>query len=69
MILPAMLAGATVGVGVLVAARGLIAPPLPRLERRLVELYEPLPSAGHSSRSESSVKPAALNRCATVTQT
>jgi hypothetical protein len=28
-----------------------------------------LPCAGHSSRSESSVNPAALNRCATVTQT
>lgn len=49
MILQAMLAGATVGGGILVAARGLIAPPLPRLERRLVELYEPLPSAGHSA--------------------
>lgn len=48
MILPAMLAGATVGAGLLVAARGLIAPPLPRLERRLVELYEPLPVAGQS---------------------
>lgn len=48
MILPAMLAGATVGAGLLVAAKGAFAPPLPRLERRLTELYEPLPSGGQS---------------------
>lgn len=48
MILPAMLAGATVGAGLLVAARGFFAPPLPKLERRLTELYEPLPVAGSS---------------------
>ena len=48
MILPAMLAGATVGAGLLVAAKGAFAPPLPRLDRRLAELYEPLPSGGES---------------------
>ena len=48
MILPAMVAGATVGAGLLVAGRGLIAPPPPRLDRRLVELYEPPPAAGDS---------------------
>lgn len=43
MILPAMAVGATVGAGLLLAARGLIAPPPPRLERRLADLYEPPP--------------------------
>ena len=48
MILPAMVAGATVGAGLLIAARGLIAPPPPRLDRRLAELYQPPPAEGHS---------------------
>jgi tight adherence protein C len=47
-ILPAMLAGAAVGAGVLVAARGIVAPPPRRLDRRLAELYEPPPSTGRS---------------------
>ena len=48
MILPAMVAGAAVGAGVLVAVRGFVAPPVPRLERRLAELYEPRPAPGDS---------------------
>ena len=49
MILPAMAAGATLGAGLLLAARGAFAPPQPRLARRLTELYEPLPAAGESA--------------------
>ena len=49
MILPAMLAGATVGTGVLIATKAMVAPPVPRLERRLAELYEPLPAGGSSA--------------------
>lgn len=44
-----MLAGATVGAGLLLAAKGAFAPPPPRLDRRLAELYEPLPTGGHST--------------------
>jgi len=47
-ILPAMLAGATIGAGLLVAAKGAFAPPLPRLDRRLADLYEPPPTGGES---------------------
>ena len=49
MILPAMLAGATVGAGLLVAAKGVFAPPPPRLDRRLAELYEPVANGGPST--------------------
>jgi Flp pilus assembly protein TadB len=48
MILPAMAAGGAVGAGLLVALRGVVAPPLPRLDRRLVELYEPRLAPGDS---------------------
>lgn len=48
MILPAMVAGAVVGAGVLVTARGLLAPPVPKLHRRLSELYESPPAPGDS---------------------
>jgi pilus assembly protein TadC len=47
-ILPAMLSGALIGAGLLVAVRGLVAPPLPRLDRRLAELYEAPLAVGQS---------------------
>ena len=41
MIGPALVAGALVGGGVVVGARGLLAPPPPQLARRLADLYRP----------------------------
>ena len=41
MILSAIVAGAVVGAGALVALQGLLAPPQPQLARRLTVLYEP----------------------------
>ena len=41
MIGPALAAGALVGAGVVLVARGVFAPPPPRLSRRLAELYRP----------------------------
>lgn len=46
MIAPSLLAGGLIGAGVLVAVRVAVAPPLPQLRRRLVELYEPPPGDG-----------------------
>jgi hypothetical protein len=46
MIAPSLLAGALVGMGLLVALRVAVDPPLPQLGRRLAELYEPPPGDG-----------------------
>lgn len=46
MIVPATIAGALVGAGLLVALKGLVAPPQPALSRRLEALGEP-PAADH----------------------
>jgi tight adherence protein C len=44
MILQAMIAGALVGTGVLLAARSFVAPPVANLQRELAALYEPPPT-------------------------
>lgn len=46
MILQALLAGALVGTGLVLAISGSLAPAPPRLERRLAQLYEPPPTEG-----------------------
>jgi pilus assembly protein TadC len=47
--LPALLAGAVVGVGLLVVVRTALEPPVPRLERRIAAMYEPPPTAADSA--------------------
>ena len=46
MIAPSLLAGALIGMGLLVALRVAVDPPLPQLNRRLANLYEPPPGDG-----------------------
>lgn len=46
MIAPSLLAGALIGMGLLVALRAAVEPPMPHLGRRLTELYEPPPGDG-----------------------
>ena len=46
MIAPSLLAGALIGMGLLVALRVAVEPPMPHLGRRLTELYEPPPGDG-----------------------
>lgn len=46
MIAPSLLAGALIGMGLLVALRVAVEPPLPNLGRRLTELYEAPPGDG-----------------------
>jgi tight adherence protein C len=45
-IVPSLIAGGLVGLGVLVALRAVLDPPQPNLARRLTELYEPPPTDG-----------------------
>jgi hypothetical protein len=46
MIAPSLLAGGLIGMGLLVALRVAVQPPMPHLGRRLIELYEPPPGDG-----------------------
>ena len=46
MIAPSLLAGGLIGMGLLVAVRVAVQPPMPHLGRRLIELYEPPPGDG-----------------------
>jgi len=46
MIAPSLLAGGMIGMGLLVALRVAVQPPMPHLGRRLIELYEPPPGDG-----------------------
>lgn len=46
MITPSLLAGALIGLGLLVALRVVVDPPQPNLARRLTDLYEPPPGDG-----------------------
>ena len=43
MIAPSLLAGGLIGMGLLVALRVAVQPPMPHLGRRHIELYEPPP--------------------------